>query len=154
MEIKHVDRCVLNELRKNARIRITKIAKKIKIPLSTVFDRVKILEREIIQKNVTLLNFMLLGFHIRAHIAIGVDRKERIILKKYILASKNVNNLYKINNGYDLLVECIFVDVTDYEDFLSELKEAFTIKKLETHLLVKDIVREQFFTKETVLGAH
>ena len=148
VRFKSTDKQILRELRRNARTTLTKIAAKTNVPLSTVFDRVHLLEESIIVKYVALIDFIRLGYYTRAHIAIGVDVKERLILKKYLLATKHVNNLYRVNNGYDFLVEAIFVDIKEYEDFLNELKAAFSVTKLETHLLLKDLLREEFFTKE------
>lgn len=149
VRFKSTDKQILKELRKNARVTLTKIAAKTNVPLSTVFDRIHLLEENIIVKHVALIDFIRLGYYTRAHISIGVDVKERPLLRKYLLDTKYVNNLYRINNDYDFLVEAIFVDIKEYEDFLNELKTAFTVLKLETHLLLRDILREEFFTRES-----
>lgn len=149
VRFKSTDKQILRELRRNARTTLTKIAAKTNVPLSTVFDRVHLLEESIIVKHVALIDFIRLGYYARAHIAVGVDVKERPLLRKYLLATKYVNNLYRINNDYDFLIEAIFVDIKEYEDFLNELKTAFTVLKLETHLLLRDILREEFFTRES-----
>lgn len=148
MELKRSDKLILKELRKNSREKLTKIAKRTGVALSTVFDRVNILKKELQLRNTTLMEFGKLNYGVKAHIVVGVEKTERILLRRYLTENKKTNNLYKINNGFDFLVELIFFDIKEYEDFLEELKGAFKITKFETHIIVKDIIRERFFTKE------
>lgn len=148
MNRKPVDYLILKELRKNGRMSITKMARRLNVPLSTVADRCIMLHNELIQRSTIFFDFKELGYYVRAHCSIGVGRQERFVLKKYLTEHKNVNNMYRINNGYDFLIETLFMDMKEYEDFLCDLQKAFAITKLDTQLLLHDIVKERFYTQE------
>ena len=137
---------ILRELRKDGASTMKEIAREVKIPPSTVFDRVKKLQRELVQKTIVLIDFPKLGYFVRSHFSVGVEKHERQILKQYLMENKNINNLYCINNGYDFLVEAIFIDIKEHEDFITDLKKAFVITKIDSHIIISDVVRERFFT--------
>ena len=69
------DKIILSQLRKNARMPLTTMSRKINIPVSTIFDRLKLNEEDLILKHTTLLNFSKLGYHTRAQVIFKVDKK-------------------------------------------------------------------------------
>ena len=95
-------------LRNNARMPLTKMSRKIRVPVSTIFDRLKMSEREVVVKHTCLLDFTKLGYHARANIAFKVDRDDKAALREYLVRHHSVNSVYKINNGYDFMVEGVF----------------------------------------------
>ncbi len=119
--IKSSDLKLISYLRRNSRQTLTEISKKTRIPISTLYDKLKLHEQSVILKHTTLLDFAKLGFNCRANILFRVNKDERDKLGSYLKAHPAVNNLYKINNGYDFLAEGVFNHVKELEDFLDEL---------------------------------
>ena len=68
---------ILNELRKNARVSLLEVAKKTNIPLSTVYDKVRNYEGEIIKKHTSIIDFQNLGYHARRIIALKVKKENK-----------------------------------------------------------------------------
>ncbi|MBS3097788.1 Lrp/AsnC family transcriptional regulator [Candidatus Woesearchaeota archaeon] len=135
------DLLILGHLRSNARKTLTSISKETGIPTSTVFDKIRAHEKNIIKKHTSIIDFPKLGYNIRTKIMVGSKNKENIL--KFLLASKYVNSLYQISGQFDLLADCIFRDMNELCSFLEELEE-FDINKKEVHHVINEIKREEF----------
>lgn len=137
------DMMILSELRKDGRRSLTRIARKTNIPVSTLFDKLKHYKGTLVSKFTTLLNFSMLGFNTRATIVLKVDKRAREDLKRFLSNHSRVNSLYRINNGFDFMVEGLFYDVKELEYFLSEL-ENYDILVSKVYYIIDDIKREAF----------
>ncbi len=150
--LKKTDFKLISALRQNSRETLTNISKNIKIPISTLYDKLKVHNGSVITKHTTLLDFARLGFNCRANIMLRTDRGQRDKLGSYLKAHPAINNLYKINNGYDFMAEGIFIHVKDLEDFLDELEQRFELQEKKTHYLIEDLKREEFLTPNQIDG--
>ena len=138
-------------LRNNARMPLTKMSRKIRVPVSTIFDRLKMSEREVVVKHTCLLDFTKLGYHARANIAFKVDRDDKAALREYLVRHHSVNSVYKINNGYDFMVEGVFQHVKHMEDFLDTLETKFRILDKKSFFIIDDLKRESFMSNPELL---
>lgn len=147
------DKLLLCHLRNNARTPLTILSRRTKIPVSTLYDRIKSNEKKnIIKKHTTLLNFDKIGFPIRAVLEFDVDHKEIKIFCEFISKHQNVNNAYRINNKYNYLIEGIFSSIRSADDFLTEVEQKFNVRSKEIHFIIDDITNEKFMTNENLFG--
>jgi DNA-binding Lrp family transcriptional regulator len=65
-------------------------------------------------------------------------------VKNFLLKEFNVNSVYKINSGYDFMIEGIFKHVKDMEDFIEKLDERFKLIEKQVYYVIEDIKREGF----------
>ncbi len=72
-------------------------------------------------------------------------------LQEYLLKHNNVNSLYRINNGYDFMLECIFHNMKELEDFTESLQRNFKVKKCDTYFVIDDIKRESFLADPNIV---
>lgn len=151
--MKKKDLLILSHLRQNARESLTKMSKKTKIPISTIYERMKDNSGGLVQKHTALLNFDELGYMARAHIKVKVPPVQKAEIKSYLEANENVNSLYKINNGYDFLVEAVFRHIVNLEEFVEKIEEKFDITDKDVYYIVDDIKRESFMADPILLGA-
>ena len=142
---------IMSLLRQNSRESLTKMSKLSKIPVSTIYDKLKIHQDKIIKKHTCILDFSKLGFNSRASISIKTTNSKKEELKKYLLKHPNVNTIYKINNGFDFWVECIFRHIKDLESFIEYLELKFNIKR-QVHYIIDDLKREGFMSDPNVLN--
>ncbi|RMF54742.1 Lrp/AsnC family transcriptional regulator [Candidatus Woesearchaeota archaeon] len=140
------DSLIISILRSNAREKLTEISKKINIPVSTIYDRIKLHEGSIIKKHTTLLDFSKIGYAIRANIMLKVGKQHRETLKEYLKNNVVVNSLFKINNGFDFLIEVVLRDMKDLSDFIDSLEQRFSIDKMEEYLIIEEIKHESFMS--------
>ena len=140
------DFLIITCLRKNARESLTNMSKRTNIPISTIYERLKTNTDGLIHKHTSLIDFNKLGFSTRANIMLRVHKDSKEDLKKYLLNYFQVNSLYRINNGYDFLVEGIFRHLKELEEFLDNLETRFNIEHKEIHYIIDDLKREAFMT--------
>ncbi|MBN2052723.1 hypothetical protein JW756_04435 [Candidatus Woesearchaeota archaeon] len=142
--ISQADLKFISILRQNARETLTSISKRTGIPVSTLYEKLKKHEEELILKHTTLLDFSKLGYMCRANILLRTNRESREKLGSYLKVHQVVNNMVKINNGYDYMIEGVFVHIKQLEDFLEELEESFPIEEKKIHYVICDVKREEF----------
>jgi len=149
--MKHKDLLLISNLRANARATLTKISKDTRIPVSTIFDRLKMHERTIIKKHTAIVDFARLGFSTRATFTLKVAKQDKLRIKEHLLKHQNVNSIYKINNGFDYLIEGVFKNIKEMEEFIENMEEEFKIKSKQVFYIVEDIKREDFLANPHVI---
>lgn len=142
MELKTIS--LLNSLRENSRQKLTEISKRTHIPISTLFDLLKEADGNLIIKNTVLLNFFNLGYHAHAQVFLKVDHSVKDELRKHLILHSGVNSMYKINNGWDFMIETVHKNVKELDNFLEELNQRFIIKEQQIHYLIDEIKKEGF----------
>ena len=147
------DLLILSQLRVNARETLTGMSKITHIPISTIFDKLRLYEDDLITRHTTLINFSRLGFNTRAHVMIKVDRDARDATKDYLSKHQNINSVFKINNGFDYIFEAIFVNIKDMEDFMEALDKKFKIERTEVYYILEDIRKEVFLSNPALMDA-
>lgn len=146
------DLLILSELRQNARETLTRISKNTGIPISTIFDKIRYYDGGIIKKHTTIIDFSKLGFNARANIMVRLDRDAREEAKKFLLNHHNINSVYKISNGFDFLIEGIFRNVKDVEDFIDAFGERFKLEQVQVYYAIEDIKKEAFMNDKNLLS--
>ena len=137
---------IITELRQDARRQITQISRNTGIPISTIYDRLKQNRSGLMLKNVTLVDFAKLGFGCRVSVALRLKKKQKEEVKEFLQKCFNVNSLFKINNGYDFLIDAIFKNVKDVEEFIEEIEDKFAVAELRTYYVIDEITREHFLS--------
>ena len=145
------DLLILANLRNNARESLTTMSKKTSIPVSTIYDKIRLHQKGLIKKHTTLIDFGQLGFHTRANILIKMEREEREKAKDFLVKHHHVNSVYKISSGFDYLVEAIFKNVKDVEDFMDVLQDRFKILQTQIYYVVEDLKNEAFMDTQELL---
>jgi len=131
-------------LRENSRDKLTDISKRTNIPISTLFDILKQIQGKVITKSTVLLDFYELGYHTRAQVFLRVGSEKKEELKRHLINHANVNNIYKVNNGWDFIIETVHENIRGLDKFLEQLGQKYDIKEQEIHYLIDELKREGF----------
>lgn len=143
---------LLSFFRNNSRMSLTKMSRLTKIPVSTIFDKLKEYEASnLIRKHTSLLDFKKLGYDIKTQLLISSGKDSRDSLQKFLVQHPKVNTVFRINNGYDFLVEAIFRNMRELDDFTKTLDEYNPTEKKE-FFVMEDIKREEFLSNRANLG--
>jgi len=142
------DHQIITNLRKNARMPLSIMSRKTRIPVSTIFDKLKTYQDSIISRHTSIVNFEKLGYTARASFSIKVSREDKYKLKDYLLTHHCMNSVYRINNGFDFQVEGIFKDLSEMEDFTDTLDQRFDIVEIKSHFIIEDLKRESFMSSQ------
>lgn len=138
---------ILRFLRVNSRETLTKLSKKTGMPISTLFDKLKEYREQLITRHTCLLDYQKLGFDLRVQLLFKVT-KHKEEFESYLENHFQINTVFRINNGYDYLVEAIFKNMRDFTEFLASL-DRFAIKERKEFYVLQDVKREAFLTSET-----
>ncbi len=138
------DKIIISNLRRNARKNITHIARETNIPVTTIYDRLKKIEKEYILKNLSLLDFDKLGYTFRSNVIVKIgDNKNELI--KYLYEHKNVNSLYLLNFGSKLMLETVFRNINEFDEFVLKLNE-FNVEMLNVSHISEELKKEMFLS--------
>lgn len=131
---------ILSELRKNSRQHLSKIAEKLELPTSTVFDNYKLISG-CIKRYVSLVDFGKLGYSLRINFIFRI--KNSGIVKSFLLKHKNINSIYRINNKHTILVECFFRNMGEAYKFKEALQDKGAAK-IDMRYIIEEIKKENF----------
>lgn len=148
----HKDLAIISSLRRNARETLTSMSRTTRIPVSTLFDRIRQHENNLIKKHTTIIDFAKLGFSTRANIMLKVKKQDRDLLREFLLRNNFINSAYKINNGYDFMVEVIFRNMKELEDFIENLEEKFGIQSKQVYYVIDELKKEEFLCNSMLLS--
>ncbi len=140
------DLLIMAELRTNARETLTKMSRKLNIPISTIYDRLKINEGSLIKKHTSLIDFSKIGFYTRANFLIKTEQESKEALKEFLIKHHSINSVFKINNGYDFLAEGIFKHIKELEDFIELMDSKFKIERKDVYYIIEELKREAFLS--------
>lgn len=146
MKLNRKELLIISALRQDARLSLTKMSRQTKIPVSTLHDKIKEYSGSLIRKHTAIVDFSQLGYNTRALVFLKVDREQRQAMQDFLQSCKNVNNLSKVNNGYDFLVEFVFEHIKDMEDLLELLEVRFKIIAKESYYIIDELKRESFLS--------
>lgn len=151
IKIKTKDALFISYLRQNARETLTNLSKKTKIPVSTLHDRLRYNQDAYINKHTTLLNFNKLGFSTLVKFFIKLEKDSRMQFQEFITKHEAVNSLYRINNGFDYMMDLIFSNMDELEAFLDQIEDRFNIQDKKMHFVIREEFREKFLTNPALL---
>lgn len=149
--LKQKELLIIASLRKNSRQSLTDMSKATNIPISTILHKLKIHEKTIIKKHTSVVDFPQLGFNTRATIVIRAGKKDKEALKSFLINHPNINSACKTNSDYDFLIDAIFRNIKDLENFVEIMDNKFEIIEKKTYYIVDDLKREEFFSDHNSL---
>ncbi len=137
---------ILSHFRENARKNLTRISRETKIPVSTIFDKMKKYEGDVVKRYTTLLDFSKLGYDVRVTLVLRVPKEKREEFEHFISRSESINSAFRINNGYDYSVELVLKNMREFHEFSEVLESKFKITSKQEYYILEDIKREAFLT--------
>lgn len=142
--IKEKDLRIITALRKNSRSTLVEIGSQSGIPVSTVFDRIRRIEKAYLTRHTSLLDFSSLRHFFRvAYIFRHEMGQER--MNSFLKQSGCVNTAARISPGMKYMAECVFRNMAEMQNFAEMLREIGATEIAENHL-VEDIKREEFLS--------
>jgi DNA-binding Lrp family transcriptional regulator len=149
--MKRKDLLILSCLRQHGRESLTNISKETKVPISTIFEKLRYQYSPIIKRSTLLIDFSQLGFLTVAHVAFRLEKGDRNTFREHVSKHPHVNSVYRINNGYDYLCECVFRNIKELEEFIEKLEENFQILDKNVYYIIEEIRKEVFLADPTLI---
>jgi len=148
--ITNKDLQIIAHLRQDSRKNLTLISKEIAMPISTLFDRIKRYNNSIITRNTVLVDFKKLGYNMKLNILIKTKTESRDRLRKFLEDNVNINSIYRVNNGYDFIIEGIFKNLIQVQAFEDTL-EQYDIQAMQQFYILEEVKEEGFISQPDMI---
>ena len=127
-----LDEEILSELRKDAKIKLKTLSRKLSVPLSTLYLRIKKMEKEGLIRNYTInVDWPKLGYKLRAYVLVYVDttklkelRKTQQEIQDEMRTLPFVETADMVTGDSDLLLTVRARDTDDLGKMLTERLQA------------------------------
>ena len=142
------DEKILELLRENSKLTTHQISKKTLVPITTIHNRIKKLEKEGVIKKYTIeLDNKKIGKNIAAYIHIVVDYKllKEIKMSQHELAKKLkqqelVEETAIVTGGTDIIIKVRAKDIDELDDFVTKkLRNIDGIDKTQTIVILNEL---------------
>lgn len=145
------DFVLISNMRENSRESLTRLSKKTRIPVTTLHNKLKEYEGDLINKFTSIVNFSRLGYKTKAQILLKPNPETKKQLEEFLMKNKAVNSLYKVSTAFEYSVEVIFKDMEELQDFLNKVDE-FKVFQKEVVFVLNDMRREDFLSSPTYVA--
>ncbi|MBD3248907.1 winged helix-turn-helix transcriptional regulator [Candidatus Woesearchaeota archaeon] len=136
MEFDSKDKKILKRLKENSRLSIRKIAKATQLRPSTVHQRIqKLVENNVIEKFTLKLNNEAVDENFIVFLFITTTQD----LPKSFFNNIHVKEAFGITGEYDLILKLKFEDISQFNDYILELRKNKSIAKTMTHVATAHI---------------
>lgn len=141
------DLSIIEALKENSSLSTQKISRKVNIPITTVHNRIKKLEKEGIIEGYTIkLNNKKIGKPIAAYIMITVDYKllQQLKISQYELARKlkantAVEDAAMVTGAGDIIIKVRVKDIDELNEFVTiELRNIKGVEKTQTAVVLNE----------------
>ena len=137
---------IINILRKQKRMNMSNIAKSLNMPISTVADKMKKIEKKYLLKHSSILDYSKTGYPIMGICLVKIDSKDR---EKFLAQAKRqncVNSIYHTNSEHNFMVEIICKNHWELTDWIELMKLNYSSEIL--HFQVTNIEEKEKFLLE------
>jgi len=147
------DLLIISHLRADSRSKLTSMSRDTRIPVSTIFDKIRLFKSSgLIRKNTSIVSFERFGYATKAMVFLSALKEERAKLSELLQSSPSVNSLFRINSGWDFVAEVIFPGFREIEDFLEKVEEKVMLKDKKVFYVVEELKREEFMANPKYLA--
>ncbi|RLE61532.1 MAG: hypothetical protein DRJ49_03435 [Thermoprotei archaeon] len=153
MELDSLDLRIIEELSKNARVKLSELSRKLAVPRTTISSRIeKMVKMGVIKSFTTMLDYSTLGYKFLAFVMIKVRRgtgklTDQVSITKKIVEDINRSNSklriiesHIVTGEYDVLLKVIAKDWSELTKFLIEyLTKLSEIEHTNTMLVLTTV---------------
>ncbi|HLC53601.1 MAG TPA: Lrp/AsnC family transcriptional regulator [Candidatus Nanoarchaeia archaeon] len=148
MMMDDTDTKIIKILKLNAKSTVSQISRKTALPITTVHNRIKKLERNgVIKTYVPVLDYKKLGLSVSAYILVNVDYRylKEKGLSQYDLASKiksynGVEEVAMVTGTSDIILKMRTESVEALSDFVTiQLRAIEGVEKTQTALILNEV---------------
>lgn len=138
-----IDRIILQELQKNARISNAELARRVKLSPPATLARIRRLEKSgFIQGYATMINRELAGYDMLCFVSVSLQRHRTDKLAEFHKAIQEIPQVlecFHVTGDYDYLLKVVARNTDDLEDFLvNHLTPVPGVARIHTSLVLSE----------------
>jgi Lrp/AsnC family transcriptional regulator, regulator for asnA, asnC and gidA len=137
-----IDMAIIHSLVKNSRITISQMSKEISVPDATISNRLKKLEKNIINQYTLILNHEKLGLEVTAIIIIQTESEKHKTVELALSQLEEVSEVYSVSGEYDILIKVWAHSIEELNKIVnSKIRSVDGVEDL-TEMIVMERVKE------------
>lgn len=151
VSLDHIDLMLLDELQKDSKQSIKKLAEKVNLSITPVHERIKKLESSgVIENYVAVVNAKLLGKKLIAYCQVKLIRHQEDLFEEFDAYIRQLDEVLEASymaGPYDFLLKLVLRDMEDYQhfvvhkisklDIISNIQSAFVIQNIKNTSMIK-----------------
>lgn len=135
---------IIKILNSNTRKSFRFISRELKVSLSTISNRIKILEEEgIIEGYIPIINREKIGYDLTALINIKLTHGKLIEVQQQIAINNQVSAVYDITGDWDSLIIAHFKDRRDLNKFIKKILSMEYVERTNTQMVLNIVKNEK-----------
>lgn len=143
MDVDEMDKKIINILVDDSRLSYRQIAKRAKISVVTVMNRVKKLEAEkIIKKYTALVDYEKLNYGFFVMTSIRISKGKELEVEQALTKYENVFAIYDVTGDFDIEVIAKFKNRVALDTFVKKIQTFEYVERLHTRLILNTIKEE------------
>ena len=143
VDLDQTDKDILNTLIENSRLSYRQVAKKIRVSVVTVMNRVKKLEAAgVIKKYTTLVDYETLGYGFLVVINIRISKGKEWDVEKKLSQTENIFAIYDITGDFDVEIIAKFKNRQSLDHFDKKIQTFEFVERVNTKLIL-NIMKEE-----------
>ena len=148
MELDSLDKNIINELIINSKLSYRDVAKKVKVSVATVMNRVKRLEKEnVIKRYTTIIDYDKIGYDVEVMIEIRISKGKLFNVEKEIAHHPNVFGVYDITGDFDATILARFKNRKGMDAFLKKIQTYDFVERTNTRIILNTIKEKEIGVK-------
>ncbi len=138
-----LDRRILRVLVEDSRLSVREIARRVGAPHSTVYERIRRLERNGIILGYTVrVDYKKLGYQITALILVNVDGQHILEVEEWLSKHPNVLAVYDITGEHDIAVIASFKTIDELDSFVKNVLRNPYVRQTRTSIVFRKVKDE------------
>ncbi len=138
-----LDRRILRVLVEDSRLSVREIARRASAPHSTVYERIRRLERNGIILGYTVrIDYKKLGYQITALILVNVDGQHILEVEEWLSKHPNVLAVYDITGEHDIAVIASFKTIDELDSFVKNVLRNPYVRQTRTSIVFRKVKDE------------
>ena len=138
-----LDKRILRVLVEDSRLSVREIARRASAPHSTVYERIRRLERNGIILGYTVrIDYKKLGYQITALILVNVDGQHILEVEEWLSKHPNVLAVYDITGEHDIAVIASFKTIDELDSFVKNVLRNPYVRQTRTSIVFRKVKDE------------
>jgi len=144
MELDNLYKQIINTLISDSTQSYREIAKKVKVSVATVMNRVDKLKKEnIIKKYTTIVDYDNIGYDVEVLIEMRISKGKLFHVEKEIAHHPNVFAVYDLTGDFDAVILARFRNRRQMDSFLKKIQTYDFVERTNTRLILNTIKEKQ-----------
>lgn len=144
MELKKLDREILNLLLKDSSLSSREISEKVDYSKVTVLNHIKKMEEKGIIKNYTVnLNYEKIGYGLQIIIEMRISQGKLLKVEEKIANNERVSQVYDMTGDFDALILAQFKNRKEADQFIKKIQTYDFVERTRTHLVLNVIKKRK-----------